>query len=242
LIGVLLVAEWLSITGSGSFPALLSFLGVIALPVISGFFPILLLVATRRKGDYVPALVPQLIGSPILLTSIYLLYMAMIFTYAFVIWQTTPERVATLIAGLAVVGVTFAALRGTAVRPRLVVEVRIDEARPTKSCVNVIEDGKPCPTPVILRNRYDGETRLDSPVTVNMSDTSAIHLQSTPARASELKVWAHRLTAEGASVSQVFALDIAATHTDAVNGSVLLPCQPGHTLDILITLAVKSEL
>ena len=42
------------LTGSVSFAGLLSILGVIVVPLLGGIFPVLLLVASRRKGERVP--------------------------------------------------------------------------------------------------------------------------------------------------------------------------------------------
>ena len=236
VIGVLIVAEWLAFTGSGSFSALLAFLGVIALPLITGFFPILLLIATRHKGEYVPGAVLRLIGNRVLLTLIYSVYLAGVFAYGLVIWQTTIERALTLMAGVAVVVMTFAALRGTALRPRLVVEVKINEGQPASGSVNIVEDGRIRPTPVVLRDRHAGETRLDSPVRADLTSIDSLGVQLTPAIARELKVWVHRLTGEGTSLSQPFALDVETEHRDALTGILLIPCRPGQPLDIRISL------
>ena len=93
VMGVFLVTEWLSITGNGSFAGLLGFLGVIALPLLGGIFPVLLLAATRRKGDFVPGLVLRFLGNPVVLVGIYLVFLGAIFVYGLFIYQGTIQRI-----------------------------------------------------------------------------------------------------------------------------------------------------
>jgi hypothetical protein len=50
---------------------LLSFLGIIVVSLVAGIFPLLLLIASRRKGDYVPRTVYRPLGHPVLLGGLY---------------------------------------------------------------------------------------------------------------------------------------------------------------------------
>ncbi|PON15532.1 hypothetical protein C2W62_23325 [Candidatus Entotheonella serta] len=52
-----LLAEWLLLSGAASFARALSFAGVIGNSLTAGIFPILLLLASRRKGDFVPGVI-----------------------------------------------------------------------------------------------------------------------------------------------------------------------------------------
>jgi len=74
LAAAFLVAEWLVLTGSVSFARLLSILGVIVIPLLGGIFPVLLLVAGRRKGERVPGAVYGFLDNPLLLVGIYVLF------------------------------------------------------------------------------------------------------------------------------------------------------------------------
>lgn len=82
-----LVAEWLLLTGSGSFTGLLSFIGVIVVPLLGGVFPVLLLLASRRKGERVPTAVYRFLGNPVLLAVICVLFLASILLHGLVIWS-----------------------------------------------------------------------------------------------------------------------------------------------------------
>src|SRR5207248_1564489 len=73
---VFLVPEWLLLHGDASFAGPLSFIGVVTVSVLAGMYPMLLLVASRRKGAYSPGLVFRLLGSPPVAATIYLLFLA----------------------------------------------------------------------------------------------------------------------------------------------------------------------
>jgi hypothetical protein len=138
-----LLAEWLLLTGSGSFTGLLSLIGVLIVPLLSGIFPVLLLVASRRKGERVPEAVYRFLGNPLLLAVIYVLYLASIFLHGLVIWSDPLQRAIALLVGVMVVGMTLA-MRGVLAR-RLVVELRQDEdGRALYSVTRT--DGPPLPT------------------------------------------------------------------------------------------------
>lgn len=70
-----LVAEWLLLTETGSFATLLSIAGVLSVSLIAGVFPVLLLAASRRTGEYVPDVVYRFLGYPVFIASIYLLFL-----------------------------------------------------------------------------------------------------------------------------------------------------------------------
>src|SRR5262249_60865989 len=61
---VFMLAEWLLLAKAASFAGVLGFGGVIINSLTAGIFPVLLLVASRRKGDYVPAVGCLLLGAP----------------------------------------------------------------------------------------------------------------------------------------------------------------------------------
>ncbi|HEX7586969.1 MAG TPA: hypothetical protein VF478_01520, partial [Anaerolineae bacterium] len=58
------VTALLLLTGQESFAAPLSFLGTLAVPLLVGIFPVLLLAASRQKGEYVPAAFFEWLGHP----------------------------------------------------------------------------------------------------------------------------------------------------------------------------------
>jgi hypothetical protein len=84
--------EWMLITGSGSFAGLLGFIGVIVVSLVAGIYPVLLLVASRRKGDYVPMVVHRWLGHPVLLAGLYLVFLGSLLLHGLVIWDDPADE------------------------------------------------------------------------------------------------------------------------------------------------------
>jgi hypothetical protein len=225
-----LLAEWSLLAGGLSFAGLLSFAGVVALSLLSGMFPVLLLVATRRKGDFVPRLAPRFLAHPVVVVGIYLLYLASLFLHGLVIWQDPFERAGALIAGLAVLGATLLMLRRLAFAPRAVVELRAQPDPAQGASLGIRVGGQPTPTE--LRLEYpEGEKVLQSadgevPILASLQSV-AFCLPSGSAR--ELKVWAYRVTPDGSAEGLPALLEVEDGRETKQfdlklsNGQVLLP-------------------
>jgi hypothetical protein len=238
-----LLAEWLLSTGSGSFTGLLSLIGVLIVPLLSGIFPVLLLVASRRKGERVPEAVYRFLGNPLLLAVIYVLYLASIFLHGLVIWSDPLQRAIALLVGVMVVGITLA-MRGVLAR-RMVVELREDEDG--RALFSVTADGRPTATDVQLRYP-EGEQRHKAAAGEIPAFSSLRQATFRPeaSAATQLKVWAHKVTSEGDS--EGIAGSLRVRQGDNTNefdlklskGQVILPVAPG-TCQVDITLAEASD-
>jgi amino acid permease len=196
---VFLLAEWLLLTGAASFAGVLGFGGVIANSLTAGIFPALLLFASRRKGDYVPAAVYRHLGRPGFAAGVYLLFLVNLLVHGFFIYQNPWLRGSALLLGLAVLGVTAAMFRDGVFGGRVVVELR-EDIRPGGQVVTITSSGQPMVADIRL-GRADGEERCQAATAalpaLSTLQYAAIHLPPRPAR--ELKVWVHRVTDEGAS-------------------------------------------
>ena len=192
--GVLLV------TGQDSFAAPLSFLGTLAVPLLVGIFPVLMLAASRRKGEYVPAAIFRWLGQPVLLLGIYALFLGAIFIYGLVIWQDPFQRASALVAGVVMLAMTFAVVRRGALTPRAVVEVRVERNPDEEATFSVTSSGAPISADVRLCYP-DGEKSLSGATAVleNFSRLRSATFQLQLNRAHELKVWLHQVTPQGNS-------------------------------------------
>jgi hypothetical protein len=92
--------------------------------VFAGIFPVLLLASSRRKGSLVPQMYYRFVGHPVVLVALYLIFISSLLAHGQLIWQAPFERSAALFTALLVLGMTFLAIRGGALRPRVVVELR----------------------------------------------------------------------------------------------------------------------
>ena len=199
---VFLLAEWLLLTRKESFTEPLSFLGVIVISLLGGIFPVLLLIASRRKGEIVPGVEYRFLGNPILTTGIYLLYLAGLFLHGLVIWENLAERFVAILVGGIMLGLTIVLARKGLFTPRVVIELRADQRKPGQAVFAVAVGGQQAISDVRL-GYPDGEKRVHA-ATGAISNFStlqyaAFHLPVTEAR--EIKIWAHQVTPEGNSES-----------------------------------------
>lgn len=108
---VFLLVEWMLLTGKGSFAEPLGFLGVIVISLLGGIFPMLLLTASRRKGQVASSLVFRILGHPVPATGIYLLYLANLFLHGLVLWENPLQRAMALAVGVMMLSVTIVLVR-----------------------------------------------------------------------------------------------------------------------------------
>jgi amino acid permease len=223
---VFLLTEWLLLTGAESFAEPLSFLGVIVISLLGGIFPVLLLIASRRKGEVVPGVVYRLLGHPLLVTGVYLLFLASLFLHGLVIWENPLQRAAALAVGLLMLGATIAMARRGAFASRVVVELREDRREqrlcpeaPSRGFVAspaerlsrgaqpegwatfaITASGQPASAEVRL-GYGDGERQIQTATgqVPRFSSLRYVNFHLPATQAQELKVWAHRITPEGGS-------------------------------------------
>lgn len=200
LVMIFLLVEWLFLTGRESFPGPISLLGTIVVSLIAGIFPVLLLVSSRRKGEFVPGVVYRSMGHPLLIMAIYFLFLASIFLHGLVIWQGPTERVGALFVGVSMLGMTIAMSRRGAFAPRVVVELREDLSEEGRSVFAITAGGQPVTADVRLI--YPEDERCLQASTGEIPAFSSLRratFQLPVTLAKELKVWAHTVASDGSS-------------------------------------------
>lgn len=125
---IFLTAQGLLLTGRESFSGPLSFIGVVVIAMLAGIFPVLLLRASRRRGDIVPGIVYQAIGHPIFLIIIFLLSLTGVILHGLLIWDDPLKRSLALVVAAVIIGMTFNAWRRGAFVPRFIAELRDNAA------------------------------------------------------------------------------------------------------------------
>jgi hypothetical protein len=243
VVAAFLAAEWLSITGQGSFAGLLGFVAGFSLPLMAGVFPVLLLASTRRKGDFVPGLVLRLLGSPIVLAGTYLLFVGCIFVYGLFVFESIIERAVALLVGAVTLAVTVVMLRRGALAGRQVVELRKDQSPGGTNVITLTAVGQPAAAQVSLVDA-DGqrETRAATGQVPIRRALASASVQLPAAAASELKAWAHKMTPEWRSEALPARLSVRrggeAQEFDLAlcGGQIILPTS-GEACELEITLA-----
>jgi amino acid permease len=198
------VTEWLLLTGSGSFAGLIGFIGIIVVSLLAGIFPVLLLVASRRKGDYIPRTVHRLLGHPLLLGGVYLLFLGSVLVHGLVIWQEPWLRAGAVLIAAGIVAMTVRMARNGTFSRRLNIEVRENQAEGRASFA-ITADGQESPSNVTLKYS-DGERRLHASAGEIPAFSSVRHVLFEPTLArsprqtpQNLKVRVHTVTRDGDS-------------------------------------------
>lgn len=196
VIVVFLLAEWIAWTGFGTFASLLSVLGVLLLPLLSGVFPVLLILAIRRKGDFSPSLVYRFLGNPWLVALVYAFFLGIILLHGLVLWESPLARLTALLITLIVLGATVFMLRRGALQPRLVVEVRKETTE--RGLVRVMIGDEPVATPTQLTYANGNQqVQVIGPTAIPFAGLRSVQLQVPPTNAQTLKVWVHQFSPAG---------------------------------------------
>lgn len=204
LIGVLplgavfALTEWLLVTESESFSRPLSFIGVIAVSLLGGSFPALLLVASRRKGERTPQGSPRILGHPLLILGVYLISLVGLLLHGLVIWQNPLERAVALVTGIAMLFVTFVMIRQGVFAPRLILELREERVEAGQASFAITMAGHGMPVEVQLEYPEGWQEFIASGGELaKFSQLRSARFRLPVGEARDLKVWAHRVSREG---------------------------------------------
>ena len=208
IVAAFLLTEWLLLSGRASFSEVFSLLGVLLVSLLAGVFPILLLVASRRKGDVVPGMSPRLVGNPVILALVYLLYVSGVLLYGLIIWQQPIQRVAALGVVFLAIAMPVIMRRHGAFRRRAVVEVRGSAEEDHPAVFAVSAAGEPLAVEVRLRYDKGGECfRAASGEIPDFAALRAVSFRSLagseegvadlPRAVRDVKIWTHALTSDG---------------------------------------------
>jgi len=203
LLLIFLVVEWLLVNKLVSFSQVLSFVGVVAITVMAGAFPVLLLLASRRKGENVPRLILHFLGNPLVAGVIYLVAVSILFLHGLFIWQNAFQRLVAILVGVVVLVMTYLMVRKGAFARRVVIEVRQDPAATgqAEGIFMVTDSGQRATQARVELGYADGERifQAASGVIPQFSGLYSAKFHLTGTRAQELRVWLHRVTSDGQS-------------------------------------------
>jgi amino acid permease len=247
LVAAFVLGEWFVITGAGSFTGLLSFLGVIVVSLLAGLLPVLLLVSSRRKGEYAVRTRYGFLERPVLLAFVYLLFVGALFAHGLVIWENPAERISALAAGLAMLAIPAILVRGGAFARRLTLEVRDDQRSGTAGYAFLAGE-RPVSGNVTLEYE-EGEQRPEGFVGEIAPLSSLRRVVFKLRRAQEpspdqVKVWVHRVTPEGESESLPATARVSTgKRTEAADlslsrGEAVFPCRDA---EVEVEIALRES-
>jgi hypothetical protein len=209
--------------------------GVITVPVVAGVFPILLLLASRRKGEKIPAFVLPFLAHPIVAGGIYLVAVSTLFLHGLLIWQDPFQRGMALLVGSIILAITALLMRQGAFACRLVIEVRQDTTQEGTGIFTVTDSGRAA-TEARVQLDYADEERLYQAASGAIPEFAALcsaKFQIPSTKAKELAVWLHRVTVEGQSENLPALLrvssgkDMREFHMDGASKQFVLPLGNG---------------
>jgi amino acid permease len=232
-----MIVEWIILTGRESFAQLLAIPGTILLPLLIGIFPMLMLVAARRKGEYAPKFSFAFLSNPFVLTLIYLIYIGSVFFYGVFIWKSPIERLFAFGVGIFTLIFTYVVMRQGAFAPRAVIELRIDASDvQERAILSLLDQGKPhvADFRLIYKNREDvvqgSEVEIPS-----YKQLREICIRFTSLSSQELKIWLHCVTVDrnseplSASIRMKAGNDDEVVQLDVHTGQVIKPLKLGPT-------------
>jgi len=247
VVAIFVLAEWLFFTGSESFVGPASLAGVLAGSVIGGLFPMLLLISSEQKSDFILDVGLRLRRNPVIKTAIYLFFLAGLLLYGLVIWDGPVERAAALLVAGLVLSATVRMARQGAFAPRLVLRLWQDAGSRDRAEFAVVRGGRPATARVRLKYP-DGEREVEAAggeiPAFTALQTAAFELPTDDAR--ELNVWIHRITADGDSEGLPAVVDVGDGHgtqrldLTRSDGHVLLPIE-GSACQLTVTFPTQSR-
>jgi hypothetical protein len=178
-VAVLVGLELVILAGQDNFSGPIAIGGALAVPLITGIFPMLLVFAARRKGEYVPGRVIRLLGHPAVVVALLGFFVAATLAHGLVIWEGSIERAAALAVSALLIAILAWAWRSGAFRRRAVVELRRDR-RQRQTTLSVTAAGR-------------------AVVTGQSVDPSGSAVTASIPRGAwrELRIWAHEVTDDG---------------------------------------------
>jgi hypothetical protein len=176
------------------------------------------------------------LGSAPVLALLYVLFLALVYAYGLVIWDTPLQKGVTLLAAIGITVGTILVIRRGMLRRRTVIEVRDDENDPSPPRYAAVHGGRPLAMTVSAEDGSDPHrmTAAEGPLPP-FSQLRAVRFELPETDAADIKVWIHRVTSIGESVG-IPAVVSVKNGSDArvidlglSNGWTVVPIGPGAT-------------
>lgn len=194
------IIEFMLYKDRGTYSGTLGFLGVLKGSLLGGIFPILMLAASRRKGEYVPGIAFRALGNRAVLFGVYLIFVVGVFIHGLLIWEEFFSRLAALTVGVVALVMPIVFVRGGIFKRRATIECRAEQLAGDHAVFNITANGKYLPTQVSLKFAEHNENlRAASGGIDAFSKLIAMTVTLPPTVAQELKVWVHHINVEEAS-------------------------------------------
>lgn len=202
VLAVFLFAAWQATTGHLSLADVLSFLGVIIVALLAGVFPVLLLVAARRRGELLAG-DHRLPAGRWVLGGVYAIALGGVALHGIALWEDPLQRAAALAVTALALGLTIGMVRDGTFAPRATVELRAEPGG-DRGWFSVVAAGRAVAADVVLAYGDGSQERVRAASGEIARFAALRHVTLTPqwppgGAPAELRLWAHRVTAEAES-------------------------------------------
>lgn len=208
--------EWMLLSGTGSFAGLLAFAGVVVVTLLAGTFPVLLVVASRRKGSTVPSSTAGFLARPVVLACVYVIFLLSVLLHGLVIWEGVLLRTGALLVSAGIIALTVLMWRRGTFTHRLTIEVVDDDRDGGRRRFRIERAGRPLSAAVVLEYPDGPRPQQTAEGVVPVPDTLQRLCVTVPhglVGVGEVKIWAHRLNASGDSSGLPAAVDLVAPNS-----------------------------
>ena len=133
---------------------------------------------------------------------LYAAFLAVIFAYGLFVWTEPVERAVTVVAGIIIGLGTLAIVRRGLLDLRMVVELRGDETDSASLTYSILCGGRALVGRILAESdngEWDETAAAGNLPSLSHLRTVQVELPASPA--TELKVWAHRVSAIGESIA-----------------------------------------
>jgi amino acid permease len=195
--------------GQISMTEVLALVGTLTVPLLGGVFPMLVLVAARRRGERVPGRPLGALGHPIVAALVGVLFLLGVAVFGLWVWTDPLQRAAALAVTAAIAILAVLSVRNGAFAPRTVVEYRVEATPPPLGFVSVVSAGTSVPARVHVRDA-SGERAVPDGSTVDAPDAIRnVSVDLPSGVAPETLLWVHTVTADGSSIPTSVGVDVA---------------------------------
>ncbi len=190
--------QWSFLTEQESFIKPLELLGVLVTPLLAGLMPVLILIASRRRGRAIGrAKLPWLLANPIVMVFIALFSFAGIVSHALFIWEDPIKQAVAIFAAVVMLIFVVDVIRKNAFVPQWLIELRHFPEESDRAEVAVACNGKAVPVELTCRlaDGTERKTSSDNPLTA-FSTYRSLSFTLPERQASNLEVAAHKVSAD----------------------------------------------
>jgi amino acid permease len=208
-VAIFLVVAVLLQAGHISLTEVLALVGTLTVPLLGGVFPMLLLVAARRRGERVPGLPLGPLGQPVIAAAVAVVFLLGVAVFGLWIWTDPIQRAAALGVTAAIVVLVVVSSRRGAFRPRTVVEYRVEATPPPIGVVSVVSAGRPVLATVRVHETAGDRAVPAASVLQAPGRVRRLGVDLPDAIAPEVLLWVHTVTADGSSTPLPAPVDVA---------------------------------